>query len=261
MVAYLQYVQILKETFAVFKLVHVPREQNCRADLLAKLASSGKGGRQRTVIQETLRTPRTPTGSTTEVQQEVQQISILEGTKRSHRSLTQETIKMPRISTYALSREESLCVCLVEEGENWMTPYQRYLVDGVLPLEPTEARVVKKNLSKYTLIDEDLSRHRYTHPTLICVSGDQCTRIMEKLHEGICGSHIGGRALSSKVVRAGYYWPTMREDCTRYAQRCKQCQQHADWHKAPPKELRSIHSPWSFHTWGIDILGPFALAV
>jgi len=28
MVAYLQYVQILKETFTVFELVHVPREQN-----------------------------------------------------------------------------------------------------------------------------------------------------------------------------------------------------------------------------------------
>jgi len=49
--AYLEYVQVLRETFEVFKLVHVPREQNARADLLAKLASSGKGGgRQRTVI-------------------------------------------------------------------------------------------------------------------------------------------------------------------------------------------------------------------
>jgi len=68
MTAYLQYVQILKETFELFKLVHVPWEQNARADLLAKLASSGKGDRQRTVIQETLRTPRTTTDSTTEVQ-------------------------------------------------------------------------------------------------------------------------------------------------------------------------------------------------
>jgi len=36
---------------------------------------------------------------------------------------------------------------------------------------------------------------------------------------------------------------------------------HADWHKAPPEELRSIYSPWPFHTWGIDILGPFPLAI
>ena len=43
MVAYLGYVQVLKNSFAVFELVHVPREQNSRADLLTKLASSGKG--------------------------------------------------------------------------------------------------------------------------------------------------------------------------------------------------------------------------
>jgi len=84
---------------------------------------------------------------------------------------------------------------------------------------------------------------------------------MEELHEGICGSHVGGRSLSSKAIHAGYSWPTMKENCTRYAQRCKQCQQHADWHKAPPEELRSIYTPWPFHTWGIDILGPFPLAV
>jgi len=43
MVAHLEYVQVLKETFEAFELVHVPREQNARADLLAKLASLGKG--------------------------------------------------------------------------------------------------------------------------------------------------------------------------------------------------------------------------
>ena len=41
--AYLEYVQVLKESFKLFKLVHVPREENARADLLAKLASSSKG--------------------------------------------------------------------------------------------------------------------------------------------------------------------------------------------------------------------------
>ena len=84
---------------------------------------------------------------------------------------------------------------------------------------------------------------------------------MAELHEGICGSHVGGRCLSSKAIRAVYYWPTMREDCTRYAQRCKQCQQHANWHKAPLEELRSIYSPWLFHTSGIDFLRPFPLAI
>jgi len=51
----------------MFDLVHVPREQNSQADMLSKLASLGKGGRQRLVIQETLKSPRTVQGGSTEV--------------------------------------------------------------------------------------------------------------------------------------------------------------------------------------------------
>ena len=158
MVAYLEYVQVLRETFEVFELVHVPREQNAQADLLAKLASLGKGGRQRKVIQETLRTPRT----TTENASKVQQISTSEEVRRIHRSLTQETLKTHRKSVYPVTEERPSQVYQVKTGETWMTPYQRYLVDEILPLDPTEARKIKKNSSKYTLIDGKLFRHGFT---------------------------------------------------------------------------------------------------
>jgi len=59
MASYLRDVMLLRETFPTFELMHVPREQNARADLLAKLASSGKGGGQRSAIQKTLKSPRT----------------------------------------------------------------------------------------------------------------------------------------------------------------------------------------------------------
>jgi len=61
-----------------------------------------------------------------------------------------------------------------------MTHYQP---DGILPLKPTEGRKIKKNSSKYTLIDGKLFRHGFIHPILVCVSGEQCTRIMAELHE------------------------------------------------------------------------------
>ena len=233
-----------KGDFCGVQVSTCPSRTECPSWLASKARQFKQGSKQRTIIQETLRTPWTTTDNTAEVQQ----ISTPEGVKRSHRSLTQETLKTPKISMYALSREDSMHVCLIEGTETWMTPYRHYLADGILPLEHTEARVVKKNSCKYTMVDGDLFRHEYSHPTLICISGEQCTRIMAELHKGICGSHINGRALSSKAIRTRYYWPTMREDCTRYAQRWKKCQQHADWHKAPQEELRSIHSPWSFHT-------------
>jgi len=121
-------------------------------------------------------------------------------------------LKMPMVSVYGLSNEESSDVCLIDMGETWMTPYRRYLADGLLLAEPTEAKVIKKNAGRYTLVDGKLFRQGYINHILTCVSGEQCTRIMAELHEGICGSHVGGRALSLKVVRVGYYWPTMSED-------------------------------------------------
>jgi len=48
-----------------------------------------------------------------------------------------------------------------------MTPYRHYLAYGLLPEEPTEAKIVKKNAGRYTLVDGKLFRHGYTHPILV----------------------------------------------------------------------------------------------
>ena len=45
-----------------------------------------------------------------------------------------------------------------------MTPYRRYLADGVLPAEPEEGKKVKRNAARYTLVDGVLFRH--SSPTL-----------------------------------------------------------------------------------------------
>ena len=81
-------------------------------------------------------------------------------------------------------------ICAVHESNTWITPYQRYLADGVLPVDPAEARKIKKSSNKFTLIDGELYRFGFTHPLLVCIHGEKCTRIIAELHEGICGSHI-----------------------------------------------------------------------
>jgi len=75
---------------------------------------------------------------------------------------------MPRISMYSIAGKRSSQVYQVETRETWMTPYQRYLADGILPLKLAEARKIKKNSSKYTLIHGKLFRHGFTHPIMVC---------------------------------------------------------------------------------------------
>nr|KYP69397.1 Retrovirus-related Pol polyprotein from transposon 17.6 [Cajanus cajan] len=54
---YLEKVREISASFSTFSLSHVPRDQNSRADLLSKLASTKKSGSNRSVIQETLKQP------------------------------------------------------------------------------------------------------------------------------------------------------------------------------------------------------------
>ena len=104
MAAYLEYVQLLKTSFAEFELVHVPRQQNARADLLAKLASSSKGGKQRTVIQETLKVPRAFVSDN----QVLHAYKSMERLTIGHRSLTQETLRAPRVRSRPSKTDESM---------------------------------------------------------------------------------------------------------------------------------------------------------
>ncbi|XP_068477236.1 uncharacterized protein [Phaseolus vulgaris] len=136
MAAYLEYVQELRRSFALFEVVHVPKEQNARADLLAKLASSGKGGRQRIVIQETLKIPRAFAAD----HQVLQVCKSTEGIARSHRSLTQETLRAARVRAHLVEEVKTTRVYAVYQPDTWITPYQRYMADGVLLVDPTEAR-------------------------------------------------------------------------------------------------------------------------
>ncbi|XP_068466339.1 uncharacterized protein [Phaseolus vulgaris] len=148
MAAYLDYVQELRKSFASFEVVHVPREQNARADLLAKLASSGKGGRQRTVIQETLKIPRAFVAD----HQVLQICKSKEGMARGHKSLSQETLRTPRIRAFPVGEIKMTQVCAVHELDTWITPYQRYMADGVLPMDPTEARKSGTHETPFSLV-------------------------------------------------------------------------------------------------------------
>ncbi|RDY01260.1 hypothetical protein CR513_15437, partial [Mucuna pruriens] len=47
---------------------------------------------------------------------------------------------------------------------------------------------------------------------------------MKEVHKGVCRIHIKERALTRKIVRAGYYWSTLKKDCTKFVKRCDKCQ-------------------------------------
>ena len=97
----------------------------------------------------------------------------------------------------------------IEDRENWMTPIVSYLKDGKLPEGKDKARKLRVRAARYVLIDEVLYKRGFFQPYLRCLTPDEANYVLREIHEGACGNHSGARSLIHKVVRAGYYWPTV----------------------------------------------------
>jgi len=52
----------------------------------------------------------------------------------------------------------------------------------------------------------------------------------------------------------------MLQDFVAFVKKCDKCQRFSDKKHAPANELTYVFSPWPFHKWGVDIVGPFPLA-
>ena len=74
-----------------------------------------------------------------------------------------------------------------------------------------------------------------------------------EIHSRICGEHLGARALASKVLGAGFFWPILQSDALKKVKMCDKCQRHVPIQSAL---IQSI----PFAQWGLDILGPFPQA-
>jgi hypothetical protein len=48
--------------------------------------------------------------------------------------------------------------------------------------------------------------------------------ILQDIHVGICGSHVGARSLMGKAYRQGFFWPTAASDADSFVRRCEGCQ-------------------------------------
>ena len=132
--------------------------------------------------------------------------------------------------------------------------------DRVLPNEKEAARKLKVRAARFVLIKDVLYKRGFSRPYLRCLGMEEVDYVMREVHEGICGNHSGSRSLVHKLIRAGYYWPTMQKDAEAYVRTCDKCQRFSNIIRQPTEELTPMTAPWPFAQWGLDIMGPFPTA-
>ena len=140
-----------------------------------------------------------------------------------------------------------------------MTPIISFLQDGHLPQDADEARKIKKRAARFTILNDTIYKRDFSMPYLKCVDEDEAKYILVEIHVGIWGDHAGPRSLVSKVIRTGYFWPTMQVDAVELVKKCDKCQRFGNVQRLPVKRLTTITSPWLFAQWGIDIVDPLPL--
>ncbi|GKB12306.1 hypothetical protein Tco_0846229, partial [Tanacetum coccineum] len=100
----------------------------------------------------------------------------------------------------------------INEKEMWMTPICEYLGKEILPEDKKKARAVRRKAARYTMINETLYKKSFLGLWLRCVVPLQANYVLREIHEGSCSMHSGPRSVVAKVIRTGYYWPTMHMD-------------------------------------------------
>jgi ribonuclease HI len=171
------------------------------------------------------------------------------------RTVCIETLEQPSF------QDQEVSVCSVNVRPSWMDPILGYIRENKLPEDKKEARMIKQKAPRFWVSKEgQLYRRSFTGPYLLCVHPDKVKDFLFEIHEGICGSHTGGRSLAHRALSQGYWWPYMQADALKYVQECDKCQRFAPMIHQPARELNPLSSPWPFAQWGLDIVGPLPRA-
>ena len=133
------------------------------------------------------------------------------------RSTPVEYLTEPSIDPY------SMAVAPVESMPSWMDRIWDYINDGTLPHNPKEAAKIRARSVRFTNHKGSLYKRGFFTPFLKCIAKEDTEYVLREVHEGICENHIGARTLARKVLRQGYYWPTMLKDSTDLVKKCKIC--------------------------------------
>ena len=103
---------------------------------------------------------------------------------------------------------------------SWMDPFISYLRDGVLLNDHDQVRSLCLWAARYLLKNNILYKRRISAPILRCICEDEAKQVLTEVQEGVCGNHYGDQVLAHKVLRLGYYWPTIQQDLVDFA-RCR----------------------------------------
>jgi hypothetical protein len=139
--------------------------------------------------------------------------------------------------------------------------WYRYILYFLQELKPSDrmgkskARDIKLKLVRYCLIDQVLYWKDTLGVLLRCLNPLEAQKVTLDFHGGLCRGHHFWKTTAHKILRAGYYWPTLFADINREIRACIKCQKFSEKQQLKPLPLKPIVSSAPFQQWGLDFIG------
>jgi hypothetical protein len=94
-----------------------------------------------------------------------------------------------------------------------------------------------------------------------CIESEEGLELLKEIHQGACRHDASSRALVAKAFRHGFYWPMALRDADQLVKHCNGCQHFSKHRNTPAAALKTIPLTWPFAIWGLDMVGPFKIAL
>lgn len=132
-----------------------------------------------------------------------------------------------------------------------MEPLLNFLDKWILPEDKTKSPTNQCKSRRFFTKDGILYRRTFTLPILRCVGPNEANYCLIEIHEGLCGDHMTTKALAYKIIRQGYYWPTIHSnDALALIKKCLKCQLFSKIPRKNPALPSFVLSPIPFAIWG-----------
>jgi hypothetical protein len=143
----------------------------------------------------------------------------------------------------------------VKGGDTVRIDWKLPLLKCIRDLGKTTDKKIKRQTLKYMSSDDDLYQRTIDSVLLKCLGREQAKVAVWEVHDGICGAHQSTHKMNWLLRRAGFYWPTMMDDCIKYQKACAACQWFKNIQLAPVGVMSSIMKPCPFRGRGLDFIG------
>jgi hypothetical protein len=132
--------------------------------------------------------------------------------------------------------------CTQNSVSPWYDDIKFCLEHGSAPhhLDPTKRRALRLKYASFHLVNGILFCQNFDGVLMRCLEKDEAEKVLLELHAGEAGGHFGGDTTAHKVLRAGYYWPTLFRDSHALFHKCIICQKASGRLQKPSFPLHPV---------------------